>query len=106
MNFTSQQAVMTMVTTTGITAITSSNAALVGVLFCGSGTSAIRIFHGVTASTPATLTVVASRTAAAATANSAVYYPLAGYTTGGLTVDAQGTQDPRLMLYWIPIPIS
>lgn len=108
MNFTSQQAALTMVTASGITVISSAGAALVGVLFCGSGTGRLQVFSGVTASVPATVTVIAYRTAnnVGATSNTAIYYPLAGNTTGGLTVDLQGTSDPRLMLYWIPIPIS
>lgn len=105
MNQQFQNAIITMVTTSGLTTITSGRASLVGVMFCGSGTGRLQVFHGVTASTPATVTVHAYRTSnnVGGTSNTALYFPLAGEVSGGMTVDLQANSDPRLMLYWVPM---
>lgn len=92
------------VTATGLQTITSANAALVGVLFQSSGTAFMQIFHGVTASAAATLTVRAYVTVTGATANAAVYLPLNGMASGGITMNMGASTDPKLTLYWLPIP--
>ncbi len=88
-------------TATGLSTITSANAHIIGVLFNGTGTGQLSIFHGVTASASA-IGVRAYSTVGGATANVAVYYPCPMYCSGGITLDVGPSADPDIALFWSP----
>ena len=87
---------------TGATCISSTNCCIVGVHFNGTGTSAITIFAGVTAST-SVASVRGYRTAAAATVNEPRYIPVPAYCSGGITVSLAESADQNITLYWSPV---
>lgn len=101
----------TFVTATGAQVISSANCYVLGVLFHGTGTGAVQIFAGVTATTVATTsggnalsgTIRSFTTVAGATLNSAVYIPFPAYASGGLTIIMGASADPRLTLFWNPV---
>lgn len=93
----------TRVVTSGKAAITSGNAAIVGVTFHGSGTGQVQFFAGATCSSSLTGVIRAYRTAAAATANTALYMDVPVYCSGGFSIDAGATLDPDLTIYWNPV---
>lgn len=92
------------VTATGTVCITSANAAIIGVLFTGTGTGAVQLFAGVTSTGAANLLgkIVAYATVGGATANAAVYYPFPAVCSGGITLVMGGSADPNLTLFWNP----
>lgn len=85
----------------GATCLTSANAAIIGILFNGTGTGTAIIYKGVTASSSVAY-IRAYVTAANATVNSAVYFPCPAYCSGGITVDLGTTADPDVTLFWNP----
>lgn len=93
----------TRVVTSGKSFISSGNAHLIGVTFHGSGTARVQFFAGATCSSSLTGVIHAYRTAAAATANTAVWMPVPAYCSGGFCVDAGATLDPDLTIYWNPV---
>lgn len=92
----------TRLVATGLSTITSANAAIIGVLFNGTGTGQLSIFHGVTVSA-SVASIRAYATAANATVNAAVYYPCPAYCSGGISVDVGPSADPDLTLFWNPV---
>lgn len=100
--FTTQYGRTNRLVATGVSTITSADAAIIGVLFNGTGTGQISIFHGVTASASA-VGIRASSTALTATANNAVYYACPMYCSGGITVDVGPSADPDITLFWNPV---
>lgn len=100
----------TFVTATGAQVISSANSYILGILFHGTGTGAVQIFAGVTATTVVTTsggnalsgTIRAFTTVGGATVNSAVYIPFPAYASGGITLLVGATTDPRLTLFWNP----
>lgn len=94
------------VTATGTVCITSANAAIIGVLFQGTGTGFCRIFAGVTSSGSASADLGILRaytTVAGVTANAAVYFPFPAVCSGGITLVMGGSADPSLTLFWNPL---
>ena len=94
-------------TATGASCITSANAYIIGILFQGTGTGTLQLFAGVTATStasgsPISQTIRAFTTAAAATVNSAVYFPFPAYASGGITVNVGASADPAITLFWSP----
>jgi hypothetical protein len=101
------------VTATGTVCITSANAALLGILFQGTGTGSLKLFAGVTATLTSNVAagvtsainlgrIVAYATVTGATANAAVYYPFPAVCSGGITVVMEGSADPSVTLFWNP----
>ena len=101
MNFTTQAGTATRVVTSGLSTITSANAALIGILFNGTATGSAIIFHGVTASASVAY-VRAYSTAVGVTNLRALYYPLPAMCSGGITIDIGSTTDPDVTLFWTP----
>ena len=90
---------------TGATCLTSANSALIGILFQSTGTAALQLWQGVTATGAANQLSGIIRgyvTAAAATVNTALYYPFPAIALGGITVNVGGSADPALTLFWKP----
>ena len=91
-------------TATGYVCVTSADAAIIGVLFQGTGTGTLEIFRGVTATAASAIGVVrAYLTAAGATANSAVWYPFPAVLNDGFCIRVGPSADPRLTLFWSPV---
>ena len=90
-------------TVAGATCVSSANCAILGILFQSSGTGSIQIWSGVTAtgSTALSGTIYAYRTAAAATANGALWLPFPAYAAGGITINHGGADDPKLTLFYV-----
>lgn len=94
-------------TATGVTTISSVGCAVYGVLFCGSATNGIRIYDSpstasATAASAMTHDVIAYATVTT-TAHSAIWIPIPGMTTNGLTIDIFPGLDPKLTLFYDPM---
>ena len=97
----------TYVSVTGAQVLTSANAQIIGILFQSSATGSIQIWAGTTATTtaagaPLSNVIRAYVTTGAATAQPAVYLPFPAYASGGITINVQGSLDPKLTLFWNP----
>lgn len=91
----------TRLVATGLSTLSSANAHIIGIMFTGTGTGSLAIYHGVTASGTVAF-VRAYATAATATVNTAVYYPCPAYCSGGVTVGVGASADPNITLFWSP----
>ena len=91
----------TRVTATGLHPITSADAAIIGVMMSGTGTSLLHLFHGVTAS--ATVAVVRGYVSVAVGGQPGLYFPCPMYCSGGLTIDLNNDSDPNVTLFWNPV---
>ena len=89
------------VTATGLLTITSANAAIVGVLMAGTGTSSLSIFHGVTAS--ASVCIVRGYVSVPVGGQPSLYFPVPMYCSGGITIDLNSDNDPNVTLFWNPV---
>ena len=96
----------TRVTETAATAITSANAAVIGVLFCGSGTGSVQLFRcATTASATATADAVLTgvvRFMTSATGTGQLYREIPAYAPGGIVVNVGASPDPDLTIFWNP----
>lgn len=96
----------TRVVATGPTVITSANAQIIGVLFCGTGTGSVSIFAGVTATSTGggalLATVVGYATVPVVAPNPANYVPFPANCSGGITLNLGATTDPCVTLFWNP----
>lgn len=97
---------MTYVNTTGKQVITSAPASLLGVAFVGTATGQVQFFAGTTCSASLTPMISFSVTASAVAGGySPMFLRLPAEVSGnGFTIDAGGTADPNLILFWIPNP--
>ena len=93
-------------TATGVFTVTTANAAIIGVLFCSTGTAAVQFFAGATASASIGPLIVANTTIAGATLNPAVWFPYPAYASGGFSIDVYPSADPRLVIFWNPLSTS
>ena len=98
----------TRFTATGASVLTSANAAIIGIMFNGTGTGSIQLWAGVTATAttngaPLSAKIVAFPTVAGATVNSASYIAFPAIASGGITVNIPGTADPNVTLFWVPV---
>ena len=91
----------TRITATGLQTITSANAAIIGVLMAGTGTSSLSIFHGVTASV--SVCVVRGYVSVAVGGQPGLYFPCPMYCSGGMTIDLNNDSDPNVTLFWNPV---
>lgn len=97
-----QSGTATRITTTGITAITSANAAVIGVLCCNSATAgAIQLFAGTTA-TGATGGKILTGVITYASGSVGAFIACPAYASGGLVVNVGAAQNPDLTIYWNP----
>lgn len=101
----------TRVTASGITAITSANAYIIGVMFNGSGTGACQLFAGLTATATAASgsggailsgVIRAYNTVAGATVVQSFYQDFPAYASGGIVINLPSTSDPDVTLFWNP----
>ena len=96
----------TRVTGTGVTQITSANAALVGILCCNTATGGIiQVFAGLTATATAAsgsagkfLTGIITF----ASGSVATYIDVPAYASGGMLINIGAAANPDLTLYWNP----
>lgn len=104
MNFVNSAGAAFRVTATGTVCVTTANAAIIGVMFNGTGTGSVLIFAGPTSTGASALLgkIVAYPTVAGVTANQAVYYPFPAIASGGITLQTPGTTDAALTLFWNP----
>lgn len=105
MAFVQETATPYYATATGAVCLTSSNAAIFGVLFQGSATGSVQIWQGVTATGAGAISGVirAYATTGAATANAAAWYPFPAYCSGGICINVGASLDPKLTLFWSPL---
>lgn len=96
-----QYGTATRVTATGLQTITSADAAIIGVLMAGTGTSSLSIFHGITAS--ASVCIVRGYVSVAVGGQPGLYFPVPMYCSGGITIDLNNDNDPNLTLFWNPV---
>ena len=89
-------------TVAGATCVSSANCNIIGVLFQSSGTGSLQIWSGTTATGNTALsgTIYGYRTAAAVTANNALWIPFPAYAIGGITINHGGADDPKLTLFY------
>lgn len=93
----------TWVKATGFTVITSANAQILGVGFCGTTSGSVQFFAGVTSSV-SLLPIMRANNVATATSPGAVYLPVPAVVSGaGLTVNVPATTDPNVIIYWLPV---
>ena len=92
----------TRFTATGSSCITSGNAALIGVLFTGTGTGSIQLFAGTTVSASVCGIIRAYTTVANQTVNSPLWITMPAYCSGGVSATVGGSADPDVTLYWNP----
>jgi hypothetical protein len=92
----------TRLSATGLSTITSGNAQLIGVLFTGTGTGTVQLYHGVTASVSVCGIIRAYTTVTGATVNQAVFFRVPAYCSGGITANVGASADPDITLYWNP----
>ena len=92
-------------TATGYVCVTSADAAIIGVLFAGTGTGTLEIFSGVTATAASAIggVIRAYVTATGATANAAVFMPFPAVFNDGFCVRVGPSADPRLTIFWSPV---
>jgi len=93
-------------TATGLQSVTTVSAHLKSIVFCGTGTGAVQVFAGVTSSVSATPVIRAFATVAGATANPAFALEMQTYHASGITINVVGSLDPRIMLFWRPVPVG
>lgn len=95
-----------VVQTTGKSLVTSGGAALLGVMFCGSGTGQVQFFAGTTASASMTPVISFCATSSAVAGGfSPMFLRMPAEVSGnGLVIDLGATSDPNIILYWSPIP--
>lgn len=91
----------TRLTATGLSTLSSANSAVIGVLFSGTATGSLTIYHGVTAS--GTMAFIRAAATGTTTVNISQYYPVPGYCSGGVTVNVGASQDPNITLFWSPV---
>ena len=90
--------------TGGATCITSSNAAIIGVLFQGTATGTLQIWAGTTATGAGALSgIIRAFVTGAVTMQSAVWYPFPANASGGITINVGTSADPSLTLFWNPV---
>ena len=90
-------------TTTGTVTVSTQNCQILGVLVAASATGAFQLFHGQATGNPITNLVRAFSTTGSVTAQSAVYFPVPGYASGGLTLYIAPAADPKLTLFYNPL---
>ena len=93
---------------TGKQTITSGPAAIIGVAFVGTATGQIQFFAGTTCSASLTpmITFCATSSAVAAGLSPMFWRHPAEVSGNGFTVDLGSTNDPNLIIYWVPQPRS
>jgi len=101
MPFSTEYGRTTRITATGLSTITSANAAIIGVMFAATGTASLTIFHGVTAS--ASVAIVRGYASVAVGGQPGLYFRCPAYCSGGITVDLNNCLDPDLTLFWNPV---
>ena len=93
----------TKVTASGYTAITSANAAIIGILFHGSGTGIVSLYADSSGSVTISGLLRGYATMAGVTAPQAFFLSYPAYCSGGFTVNVAATDDPSVTLFWNPL---
>jgi len=94
-----ESAVATRVTGTGVTTITSSNAAILGILSTPQATAATaQLWQGTATSAPGSVSPIMSFP----TGVGATFLRVPAYCSGGVTVNVGPADTPDLTLFWAP----
>ncbi len=94
----------TRVAATGYTAITSANAAIIGIMFNSSGTCALSFYKGATASGSSTVGgLIRANVTVTATIPAAIYYDFPAAMVSGFSVNVPACNDPDVTIFWNPI---
>ena len=93
----------TSVKATGYTAVTSGNAAIIGVMCHSSGTAACSFYTTAAASGSVTIGgLIRFNVTVSATIPAAIYLPFPADAPGGFSVNLGAAADPNITIFWNP----
>lgn len=93
----------TVVQATGFTVVTSGNAQILGVGFCGSTSGSVQFFAGTTGSVSLT-PLIRANNGATVTAAAYVFARVPAVVSGaGFSVNMPASTDPNIIIYWCPV---